>query len=211
MKKFQNEFEASKRELLDGKYLEYDPEWKKLFTWLRDSITIDNYVSPSIEENVKNHEFDDEIDTIEEDFPGIFEVEESDVKEAEAQLNILLKAEGEYREQNDQLRKIINQVNEDIREISKELTDTYAQAEIWGEKVAGLEAQLDTLTAQKDDSEKKLMEMYKNPEEVLAVGHIPIDYLKMNMEIAWKRLGTCMAAFNTEGSALDGQRLNQDT
>lgn len=90
--------------MLDGKYLEYDPEWANLFSWLRENITLDNFVSQSMEENAKSEEFgQEELDKIEEDFPGIFEVRENDVKAAEAQLEALKRAEVEFREQNAQL------------------------------------------------------------------------------------------------------------
>uniref|UniRef100_A0A1B0DNA0 HAUS augmin-like complex subunit 3 N-terminal domain-containing protein n=1 Tax=Phlebotomus papatasi TaxID=29031 RepID=A0A1B0DNA0_PHLPP len=200
---------AAKRELLDGKYLEYDPEWANLFAWLRENITIDNFVSKSMEENAKCEEFsEEELAKIEEDFPGIFEVRDSDLKAAEAQLGALKKAEVEFREQNAQLGKILEQVNDEVRELSKKTADTEARCEIWRQKVEAHEEKLDFLSKERAKKVEKLKEIYKNPEEILAVGHIPMDALNMNMLAAENLLDNCMSTFNTGGSGSDSENLS---
>ncbi|XP_059613930.1 interaptin-like [Phlebotomus argentipes] len=205
--KLDKDFEAAKRELLEGKFLEYDEEWKNLFSWMRENITQENYVSPSMWENANNRRFDGEIEDIEKDFPGIFEVTEDDVAKAEKQLEALQIAEKEYREQSAEMGNILEMVNEELRELSKESADSYAQSEIWREKVEESEAELASLLEQKIDCVEKLRKMHKNPDETLAAAQIPMDLLNRNMSMAEKRLETCMTTFNTDESLELTQQL----
>ncbi|GAB0094609.1 hypothetical protein DMENIID0001_099310 [Sergentomyia squamirostris] len=204
----QTEFEHAKRKLLDGKYLEHDDEWKKLFSWLRENITVDNFVSKEMEEAVKSQEFsEEEINGIDADFPGIFEVKEADVKRAEGQLEALRRAEQEYLEQSDQLGKILQSTNDNVRELSKKALEAECEQETLVETVRDLESHLCLLNARKTDAICDLKEIYKNPKDVMACGHIAMDPIKMQMGIAGKRMEVCMMTFNTEGSAKEAKRL----
>lgn len=105
-------------------------------------------------------------------------------------------------------RKILEQVNDEIRELSKKTAESEAQCEIWREKVEALEEELASLSKRKAEKVEKMKETYKNPEEILAVGHIPMDGLKMKMLAAENQLETCMSTINTEESDSNFENLS---